>query len=321
MAVFHIKDHTQNAEALSKSLEILLQGTSVHSAPKTSEFGAYGQGIAATNFFIGNLTNEYTERIQIDYSNYYILALPELGRFQASVGSQKLINRQGNTGSVILPGESVVFSDSSDLVNDYIIFIHESEVRSYLNRKYHFSPVQDQIYGLDQRNPKTASLYQYIQTSLNLTRNFPGTDSALFLERNLKEIAILMMSDLIVDILDLRNSFYSPPDKNMVFKAKELIDNECHRIYTVQEIADRLNTSVRNLQKAFNTNSDTTPMRFLRERKLYKAKEILSSIYNPDRTVKSVAQEVGMLDLNRFSQYYFRMFGETPGATLKKSRK
>jgi len=44
----------------------------------------------------------------------------------------------------------------------------------------------------------------------------------------------------------------------------------------LEEIDNRLDTSVRILQKAFKNNSHTTPMRFLRERKPYKAREILT---------------------------------------------
>lgn len=320
MSVFRINENTNVPYSFDRALEILFRDSQVNSAPKNENFRAYGDGIAASNFFIGNIVNEHSEHIRIHNNQFYILALPYQGSFQVTNRHQKVRNSQGEQGSLTLPSGCVSFGDATDYVNDYIILMHESEITNYLSNKYNFSPSYDQVLGLIQKDKKISSLFHYIQSALNLTHNFPESNSARFLEGNLKEIAKLMLSDLIVDLFQIKTPVYYPSDQAIVSSAKELIDSECTDIYTVEEIANRLDTSVRILQKAFKDNSHTTPMRFLRERKLYKAREILSSAQNPAITVKSVAQRVGVLDINRFSQYYFRLFGETPGETLRKAK-
>ena len=95
------------------------------------------------------------------------------------------------------------------------------------------------------------------------------------------------------------------------------MESECENISTVQEIADRVFTSPRNLQKAFKKYREYTPLQFLKERKLQRAYYMLKDSYHSG-SVKNVAISVGIFDINRFGKYYFDQFGEYPNETLKK---
>lgn len=135
---------------------------------------------------------------------------------------------------------------------------------------------------------------------------------------NIKEIAILMVTDLIGELLNKSPLTNNHPEKNLVIMAEEIMDSRCDVIHTIQEIADGVFTSPRNLQKAFKKHRNYTPMQFLRERKLHKAHKLLSD-KNLQSSVKNVALSVGIYDLNRFSKYYAELFDEYPSTTIKKS--
>ena len=126
-----------------------------------------------------------------------------------------------------------------------------------------------------------------------------------------------MATDLIGDLLHRKSLLNESPDKKMVIKAEEIMDADCENITTIQEIADRLFTSPRNLQKAFKKFRQYTPLQFLKERKLYQANHILNDPYSSS-SVKNVAIRVGLFDLNRFSKYYFDLFGEYPSETIRR---
>lgn len=205
------------------------------------------------------------------------------------------------------------------MVNDYIVFIHENEIKSILDQNYLTPSLSNKLFELNRSEDKIASMFQFIQSAINITHNFPSVRNTLFVEKNIKEITALMLAEIVAKVLKLKALISYDTGKMFVYKAKEFIDAECENIFTVQEIASKLNTSVRSLQIAFKKNSAFTPIQFLGDRKLQKAHNILLSNNNPFCTVKEVAFKVGIFDLSRFSKTYFETFGELPSTTLKRT--
>ena len=103
-----------------------------------------------------------------------------------------------------------------------------------------------------------------------------------------------------------------------VKKAEELMDAQAEEIFSVQEIANMVSTTPRNLQLSFKKHRNYTPMKFLRERKLLKSRLLLID-GNSDTLVKKVAFETGFRNVSNFTIHYRNMFGELPSETLKKS--
>ena len=77
-----------------------------------------------------------------------------------------------------------------------------------------------------------------------------------------------MMAELIADTLQIPPVTSYLPDLMLVRKAEELIDGECADIFTIHELASKLNSNPRSIQIAFKKHRDYSPMQFLRERKL-----------------------------------------------------
>ncbi|MFD5092443.1 helix-turn-helix transcriptional regulator [Amycolatopsis thailandensis] len=85
----------------------------------------------------------------------------------------------------------------------------------------------------------------------------------------------------------------------------------------VADIARACRVSVRALQLAFRRHLDTTPMAYLRQVRLDRARAELGNAVE-GTTVTSVAAKWGFLDGSRFSAQYRAAFGESPSQTLRR---
>jgi transcriptional regulator GlxA family with amidase domain len=137
---------------------------------------------------------------------------------------------------------------------------------------------------------------------------------------NIRDIAVLMVTDMIGELLEKSSLLNNAADKNLVIKAEEIIDAQCSQFHTIHELADKLNTSSRNLQLAFKKYRNYTPMQFLRKNKLRMANKLILKNGDSNITVKEAAISAGIFDLNRFGKYYAKEFGELPSETIKRAK-
>lgn len=104
----------------------------------------------------------------------------------------------------------------------------------------------------------------------------------------------------------------------VVRAARDYIDRHLSEPMTVGSIADAVGVSVRTLQSHFQTDLDMTPMAFVRDRRLERARDDLADATVVDGdSVTSVASRWGFGHLGRFSIDYRRRFGEAPSDTLR----
>jgi AraC-like DNA-binding protein len=101
--------------------------------------------------------------------------------------------------------------------------------------------------------------------------------------------------------------------------AIEVIEAEAHRPLTVSAVAARSYLSVRSLQQGFRAHVGTTPMGYLREVRLHRARQDLLQSDPSIDTVASLAFRWGFTNLGRFAAAYAARYGEKPGATLRRS--
>lgn len=74
-------------------------------------------------------------------------------------------------------------------------------------------------------------------------------------------------------------------------------------------------TGVRTLQTAFLRHRGTTPMRFLRDRRLERARAEM--LRRPEARLTDIAIECGFTHLGRFARHYRERFGEPPSHTRR----
>jgi AraC-like DNA-binding protein len=88
---------------------------------------------------------------------------------------------------------------------------------------------------------------------------------------------------------------------------------------TLQDIARALDLSVRSVQEAFRDDLDTTPMNYLRDRRLDRARaELADALPSDGVTVTDVAERWGFGHLGNFAAMYRKRFGESPSETLRR---
>ena len=98
-----------------------------------------------------------------------------------------------------------------------------------------------------------------------------------------------------------------------------LIDANPELYSSIHEIAEKANTSPRNLQLLFRKYRNYTPMKFLKERKLHKARLALIRS-NGESSIKQIAYDSGFSNMSSFSRDYRNLFGELPSSTVEFAR-
>ncbi len=98
--------------------------------------------------------------------------------------------------------------------------------------------------------------------------------------------------------------------------AEEFIEAHLDQPLTLEQIAGAAGTTPRSLQMAFRQFRGTTPLNFLRDRRLDRVHQALATAH-PGATVTDIASAWGFGHLGRFSQIYRERFGKSPSDTLR----
>lgn len=102
-----------------------------------------------------------------------------------------------------------------------------------------------------------------------------------------------------------------------VARAKAYMDAHFDRQLTATAVASAVGVSVRTLQESFQREDDSTPMTYLRDVRLEKARLGLQLADPHETSVAAVAQSCGFRHMGRFSGAYLATYGEYPGDTLR----
>jgi AraC-like DNA-binding protein len=135
------------------------------------------------------------------------------------------------------------------------------------------------------------------------------------------------VEQLLIDLLLLAqpNNFsealetgYPPARPPTVRRAVEVIQARAAEPLTVPSLAELVGASVRSLQQGFRDYLGTTPLQYLRDVRLARARDELCAAEPHDGTsVTDVAYRWGFGHLARFASYYKHRYGELPSETLR----
>lgn len=114
-------------------------------------------------------------------------------------------------------------------------------------------------------------------------------------------------------------SAQSRPGPRVVRRVVELIESTPQQAFTVADLAEHAGVSERSLHAAFRRQLGTSPMSYVRRRRLEQAREELLRL-DPATGVKvtDVALRCGFTHAGRFAAAYRRRFGEPPSETLRR---
>lgn len=236
------------------------------------------------------------------------------------VSDQSSKKFSSKTGGLILPVDTIVYSAISDMIHDLVIIADMKTVLSVLKTKYNITRFSESFIELDMDNKKMKSIKNFIQSTIGTVENFPNLTESYLLKSNIKELTILLLSDIIASSINIEPIGHSTADLTLVERAEELIENECELLVLIEDIANKLYTTPRTLQKSFKKYRNYSPIQFLKNRKLHQARKLLMEQASSNITVKQAALKSGISDLNRFSNDYSKIFGELPSMTIKKNR-
>lgn len=108
------------------------------------------------------------------------------------------------------------------------------------------------------------------------------------------------------------------PGSPAVRASLDYIEAHLREPITLTDIARHVSLSARAVQQRFNAELGTTPMAYLRDRRLERAREeLIDAIPSDGITVTDVAARLGFSHLSYFAQLYRQRWGESPSVTLR----
>jgi AraC-like DNA-binding protein len=110
-----------------------------------------------------------------------------------------------------------------------------------------------------------------------------------------------------------------PGGRRVVREAMDFIDAHLRDRVTMPDIARGVHMSIRTVQQGFREELGTTPMLYLRDRRLERARaDLTDGLPSDGVTVTEVAERWGFHHLGSFAQLYRKRWGESPSETLRR---
>lgn len=108
-------------------------------------------------------------------------------------------------------------------------------------------------------------------------------------------------------------------ERTVVHRAVEYIEQHLSEPISLADLAGHAGASVRSIQAGFREDLGTTPISYIRDRRLDKVRSMLMDALASDGlTVSAVASRWGFNNPGTFAVYYRERFGETPSQTLRR---
>ncbi len=138
--------------------------------------------------------------------------------------------------------------------------------------------------------------------------------------KKLKEIPIKgeLKKTLLAEILKRSSeNVYKNPHEKLIYELKQHVISNLESNIKAEQLAEKGNMSLRQLQRVFKEELNTTPGSFITLIKLEKAAELL---LDPSKNITQVAYDVGFNDSSYFTQVFKKYFNISPKEYIKKNR-
>ena len=99
------------------------------------------------------------------------------------------------------------------------------------------------------------------------------------------------------------------PMDQRVRKIEQLLRENLNREWSLAELAESVNLSVWRLSHIFRTETGTSPIQYLRELRMNRAKELLETSF---LSVKEIAYHIGINDESHFVRDFKKIYGDPP---------
>ena len=102
-------------------------------------------------------------------------------------------------------------------------------------------------------------------------------------------------------------------------RAEEYLDARLDQPLDLAALAEHCDMSVRSIYRLFHSYREMSPLKFLKQRRLVKARQLLEAA-EPTLSVTQVALSCGFGDISHFSREFTRAFGRSPSSLLRPRR-
>jgi len=103
----------------------------------------------------------------------------------------------------------------------------------------------------------------------------------------------------------------APAVDPVVGRVQTFVDAHLAADLTVDELAEAVDLSPSSLERRFRAEMDTTPWRYVLQRRIDAAKRLLETT---DRSLVAIAFDTGFYDQPHFTRTFKRLEGQPPGA-------
>lgn len=111
------------------------------------------------------------------------------------------------------------------------------------------------------------------------------------------------------------------PSKMLVEKVKDYIEENVHELPELTELTTYAGVSARSLQIGFKQHVGLSPMEYVRNIRMQRAREQLENAVYTGENVTDIAMRWGFYNVGRFSQLYKTMYGQSPRETIMRAKK
>jgi len=254
------------------------------------------------------------------FENFLLVMMPLAGSAAMTCGKQSVVS--AGSQSAVVDATRPLSMRWDQACEQLIIRIErdaiESTCRAYLGKDL-CTPLQFEM-GMDLRNLATAGWQSAVSLLGSQDALTQRTDDFPLLQAQAEHLLITAL--LTAQPHNYREALSSPAEQPAPFfvrRAKDYLLAHCADPITPEDLSAHVGVSLRSLYAGFQRHHGTTPMAFLREARLERARASLLQACAERRktTVSAIAMEWGFSHLGRFTQAYLARFAEHPSKTLR----
>jgi AraC-like DNA-binding protein len=108
--------------------------------------------------------------------------------------------------------------------------------------------------------------------------------------------------------------------KSTIQKVRTILHENLTSNLLMDDLANDLNTNMRNIQRLFKNNMGLSPKSYLQYLRLHEARKELLATGKETATIQNLARKYNFFHMGYFTSEYKKLFGETPSQTSNRHR-
>ena len=251
----------------------------------------------------------------------YMVEIPIFGRSRVCHGEEFDVGT-GRSGAIMSPNGFTSWADDGSPYQALSVHFNADLVRARFSLLTGIDEVPDIVF--DPRLDLQSSAGRNFFALLSNACRYLDEDNSIFGNDH----SASLYEEILINVFltELQHSHSSMLEGKIylsanatVKSAEEYLEQHADRPITVADVARAVGVSVRSLQRTFQKLRGTTPMRWLKQLRLDRARRRLLNA-GPSANISQIAAMSGFVHLSHFASEYKRRFGENPSETIKRLR-